>query len=176
MTQEGQQQQSYDSRAHDALKKELTLSKELIASLQQKNVHYEAKLARFKMRSSQPDLDIRHEKEPDPIRRKPDDKNFEMSGLARKLSSLVAKSKTKQSQVLKESLTHDSRDITPNPIGSVLKQQLTSHKNLYGQDLHMEGAMIRRKSERSKSTERPTGRLSRSKSRSRVNLSSTIRK
>lgn len=160
----------------EQLKQRFEMSQGYIKELESKLLQQETKFAKLLSRPESVNLDAKHERELDAIKKKYDDKCSEMSGLVKRLNSLIAfKKKVLNSASLKDSRTAESRDVSPLPVSSVLKKKLKAYKSNYGNDIHMSPSKTR-PIERSKSTERLQSRTSRASSRSRGNLSSTVRK
>jgi chromosome segregation ATPase len=161
----------------EALRMQVSRAKEYIKELEQKVLLHEAQLGT--RTAANVDLDRRLEKEMEALRKKYDDKCSEMKSLIKRLNSLTAfKNKVISSKTLKESAT-ESRDVSPMPSTSVLKQKIKSYKALNAKELTGTAgpSLIRRVIERSKSTERLQGKTSRASSRSRGgDLSSTVRR
>jgi hypothetical protein len=160
----------------EGLRVQVSRAKEHIKELEQKVLLHEAQLS---TRTVNLDSDRRLEKEMEALRKKYDDKCSEMKSLIKRLNSLTAfKNKVVSSRTLKESAT-ESRDVSPMPSTSVLKQKIKSYKALNAKELTGTAgpSLIRRVIERSKSTERLQGKASRASSRSRGgDLSSTVRR
>lgn len=161
---------------NEVWRKELSQAKVYIIELEQKCLKLEAKLGQGQVGSGRVSQDSKYEKELEYIRKKYEDKCIEMLGMVKRLNSLSAfRNKSKNSHLLKETLLPENRDITPSP-GSINSYQLRSAKALHDRDIHMEPGLIRRKPiARSKSTERLSGRVNRSSSRLKSNMSSSIR-
>jgi DNA repair exonuclease SbcCD ATPase subunit len=153
------------------VKQQLSRAKEYIKDLEKKCLRLETQLSHARSRTDNSNFDSRLEKELEYLRKRYDDKCSEMVGMARKLSSLSAL-KSRPSYAVKDS--QESRDTLPV---SSLKSKLKTFRKFNADDLHFTALAVQKKQlERSKSTERLSGRMYRSPSRSKANLSSTIRK
>lgn len=159
------------------LRQQCLRAQEYIKELEAKLLQQESQVAQLLSRSESVDFDHKRGNELEFMRKKYDDKCSEMLGLVKRLNSLTAfKNKMMSSQPLKETRTVESRDASPMPAASLLKRKIKTYKALYANDIHIAPTATKRVIERSKSTERLQSKTSRSSSRLRGNMSSTVKK